>query len=87
MQFNTVKRALLSATMLAASAGAFLAPLQAQGIGQRQCQEATRAAMRRRRQQPFVERQQTAETRETLRQSRWLSNQVAPGLIAHSPPA
>ena len=36
MQFNTVKRALLGATMLAASAGGFLAPLQAQGIGQRQ---------------------------------------------------
>ncbi|WP_301749906.1 hypothetical protein [uncultured Erythrobacter sp.] len=32
----TVKRALLGATMLAASASAFLAPLQAQGIGQRQ---------------------------------------------------
>ncbi len=36
MQFNTVKRALLGATMLAATAGAFHAPLQAQGIGQRQ---------------------------------------------------
>lgn len=36
MQFNTVKRALLSATMLAVSAGAFHAPLRAQGIGQRQ---------------------------------------------------
>ncbi|MFO6430525.1 TonB-dependent receptor family protein [Erythrobacter sp. W302b] len=36
MQFTTVKRALLGATMLAASTGAFHAPLQAQGIGQRQ---------------------------------------------------
>lgn len=36
MQFNTFKRALLGATMFAASAGAFHAPLQAQGIGQRQ---------------------------------------------------
>lgn len=36
MQFITVKRALLGATMLAASTGAFHAPLQAQGIGQRQ---------------------------------------------------
>ena len=36
MQFNTVKRALLSATMLAVSAGAFHGPLRAQGIGQRQ---------------------------------------------------
>lgn len=36
MQINTVKRALLGATMLAAAAGAFHAPLHAQGIGQRQ---------------------------------------------------
>jgi iron complex outermembrane receptor protein len=36
MQINTVKRALLGATMLAASAGAFSTPLLAQGIGQRQ---------------------------------------------------
>lgn len=35
MQINTVKRALMGATMLAATTGAF-APLQAQGIGQRQ---------------------------------------------------
>jgi len=36
MQINTVKRALMGATMLAATTGAFSAPLQAQGIGQRQ---------------------------------------------------
>ncbi|WP_234036219.1 TonB-dependent receptor [Porphyrobacter sp. YT40] len=36
MQINTMKRALLGATMLAATTGAFKAPLQAQGIGQRQ---------------------------------------------------
>lgn len=36
MQINTVKRALMGATMLAATTGAFNAPLQAQGIGQRQ---------------------------------------------------
>jgi iron complex outermembrane recepter protein len=36
MQINTMKRALLGATMLAATTGAFNAPLQAQGIGQRQ---------------------------------------------------
>lgn len=36
MQINTVKRALMGATMLAAAAGAFAAPLCAQGIGQRQ---------------------------------------------------
>jgi iron complex outermembrane receptor protein len=36
MQINTVKRALLGATMLAAAAGAFHAPVHAQGIGQRQ---------------------------------------------------
>jgi iron complex outermembrane receptor protein len=36
MQINTVKRALLGATMLAAAAGTFHAPLHAQGIGQRQ---------------------------------------------------
>jgi iron complex outermembrane receptor protein len=36
MQFNTMKRALLSATMLAAATGTFHAPVYAQGIGQRQ---------------------------------------------------
>jgi iron complex outermembrane receptor protein len=36
MQINTVKRVLMGATMLAATTGAFNAPLQAQGIGQRQ---------------------------------------------------
>jgi len=36
MHINTVKRALLGATMLAATTGAFHAPLHAQGIGQRQ---------------------------------------------------
>lgn len=36
MQINTVKCALMGATMLAATTGAFNAPLQAQGIGQRQ---------------------------------------------------
>ncbi|MCU0949077.1 MAG: hypothetical protein MUF47_12630, partial [Porphyrobacter sp.] len=36
MQINTMKRALLGATVLAATTGAFNAPLQAQGIGQRQ---------------------------------------------------
>ena len=36
MQINTIKRALMGATMLAATTGAFNAPLQAQGIGQRQ---------------------------------------------------
>lgn len=36
MQINAVKRALLGATILAAAAGAFHAPLHAQGIGQRQ---------------------------------------------------
>ena len=36
MSFTIAKRSLLSATMLAASAGAFHAPVQAQGIGQRQ---------------------------------------------------
>ena len=36
MQINIVKRALMCATMLAATTGAFNAPLQAQGIGQRQ---------------------------------------------------
>lgn len=36
MQINIVKRALMGATMLAATTGAFNAPLQAQGIGQRQ---------------------------------------------------
>lgn len=36
MQIHTVKRALLGATMLAAAAGVFHAPLHAQGIGQRQ---------------------------------------------------
>ena len=36
MSFTIAKRSLLSATMLAASAGAFHTPLHAQGIGQRQ---------------------------------------------------
>jgi len=36
MSFTIAKRSLLSATMLAASAGAFHAPVHAQGIGQRQ---------------------------------------------------
>ncbi len=36
MQINTVKRALMGATMLAATTTAVHAPLQAQGIGQRQ---------------------------------------------------
>jgi iron complex outermembrane receptor protein len=36
MHINTVKRALMGATMLAAAAGAFNTPLHAQGIGQRQ---------------------------------------------------
>ncbi|MFO6448243.1 TonB-dependent receptor family protein [Erythrobacter sp. NE805] len=36
MTFITLRRSLLSATMLAASAGTFTAPLHAQGIGQRQ---------------------------------------------------
>jgi iron complex outermembrane receptor protein len=36
MQINTVKRALMGATMLAATTVAFHTPLQAQGIGQRQ---------------------------------------------------
>ena len=36
MSFTIAKRSLLSATMLAASTGALHAPLQAQGIGQRQ---------------------------------------------------
>ena len=36
MSFTIAKRSLLSATMLAASAGAFNAPVHAQGIGQRQ---------------------------------------------------
>jgi iron complex outermembrane receptor protein len=36
MHINTVKRALLGATILAATTGAFYAPLHAQGIGQRQ---------------------------------------------------